>query len=232
MSALLAVIIPAFNEAKVIGNVIETVRREVSNASVANVVVVVDDGSADDTAKVARHAGATVLRHPVNLGQGAALHTGMRFALDRGAAYIASFDADGQHDPGSISVFLDALLSSDVDVILASRFIAVGQTIPAFRKLTLQLALLFTRLHTGLALTDTHNGLRLMNRRAALAMLPDQPGMAHASEMLDRLAKAKLRWIELPSVVRYDEYSLRKGQSSFNSIKILFEIFYRAMTRP
>ena len=118
-----------------------------------------------------------------------------------------------------------------MDVVLGSRFMAEKQNVPPFRRFMLKLALSFTRAHTGLPLTDTHNGLRLMTARAAMLMLPRQAGMAHASEMLDLLAAHKLRYVEIPSEVKYTEYSRRKGQRSLNAVKIVIELAYRRLTK-
>ncbi len=120
---------------------------------------------------------------------------------------------------------------SQADVVLGSRFLAEKQYVPPVRRAMLKMALAFTRLHTGLALTDTHNGLRLMRAHAALLMLPRQAGMAHASEMLDLIATHRLRYVEIPSEVKYTGYSMRKGQRSFNAVKIIFELAYRRLTR-
>lgn len=223
----LAIVIPAYGEAHNVGTVVLTLTRLYPDAA----IVVVDDGSRDATADVASCAGAYVLRHPINLGQGAALHTGMRYALGRGAALVCTFDADGQHDPESIGKMRELLESKNADVILASRFLAERQHVPRFRRFMLKLALLFTRLHTRLALTDTHNGLRFMTAHAASLMLPRHAGMAHASEMLDLIAEQKLRHVEMASEVRYTKDSMRKGQRSLNAVKIIFEIAYRRLTR-
>jgi glycosyltransferase involved in cell wall biosynthesis len=225
--AELAIVIPAYCEAESVGGVVAGLVALYPGA----VIVVVDDGSRDATADAALEAGARVVRHPINLGQGAALHTGIRYALRCGAGLICTFDADGQHDATSIGAMCAMLKAQEVDVVLGSRFLAEKQHVPPFRRLTLKVALAFTRLHTGLALTDTHNGLRLMSARAASLMLPRHPGMAHASEMLDLIAAHKLRYAEIPSEVKYTTYSSRKGQRSLNAVKIVFEIAYRRLTR-
>ena len=226
--ALLFIVVPAYNEAACVGSVVAELRTTRPDAN----VIVVDDGSTDGTSDAGAGAGAWVLRHPINLGQGAALATGIRFALERGASLICTFDADGQHDPETISRMEARLNDRGLDVVLGSRFLDGSTTVPPGRLMTLRAALLFTKLHTRLPLTDTHNGLRLMTRRAAESMRPTEAGMAHASEMLHRLAKSNLRFEEIPTTVRYTHYSMRKGQSSLNGVKILFELFYRAMTRP
>src|SRR5205085_5488913 len=155
------VVIPAYPEAKVLRQVVAAVLR------LGTRVVVVDDGSADRTAEEALAAGATVLRHAVNLGQGAALQTGIDYALAQGASYVFTFDADGQHAPESLLILEDVLKRSGADVVLGSRTLGSAPCMPKARKLLLKAALAFTRLHASMAVTDTHNGLRLFTREAA-----------------------------------------------------------------
>src|SRR5215470_17833799 len=177
------VVIAAYNEATAIARVVT----EVGRAGYS--VVVVDDGSADSTADVARAAGATVVRHPFNLGQGAALQTGIDHALAQEAAFIVTFDADGQHRVSDISRLTDALVEERADFVLGSRFLGQAPNLPALRRLMLRAATQFTRLTTGLQVTDTHNGLRAMTRRGAAAIRLRQNRMAHASEFLGQIAR-------------------------------------------
>src|SRR4051794_34339640 len=171
------IVIAAYNEARVIARVVDDVlRREYS-------VVLVDDGSGDQTAEIAESAGATVVRHPVNLGQGAALQTGIQFALRQGADVIVTFDADGQHRSADIASLVGALDEHGANFALGSRFLGRAVSLPAARRLLLKAATLFTRLTTGLTRTDTHNGLRAMTRRGANAIRLRQNRMAHASEI-------------------------------------------------
>src|SRR5262249_25034634 len=130
-------------------------------------VVVVDDGSRDHTREVALASGAWVLRHLLNLGQGAALQTGIRFALDRGAGTVVTFDADGQHDPDQIPALAAPVRDGTADIALGSRFLGQAENIPFTRKLVLKGGVLFTRLFSGIKVTDTHNGFRALSRAAA-----------------------------------------------------------------
>ena len=214
------VVVPAFNEARVIAATLASLSRWLPN------VVVVDDGSRDDTSDIARRAGAHVLRHVINLGAGASLQTGIDFALSRGASHVCSFDADGQHDPHTIDAMIAALEDSGAEVALASRFLGDVVGMPPLRRLTLWAALRYTRWQTRRNFTDTHNGLRLLTAYAARTCRITQPGMAHCSEILAIIAKRKLSYIEVPTTVTHSEYSLSKGQRSSNSIKILFDLLY------
>ena len=215
------VVVPAYNEGAVISETL------VSLAGLPYRVVVVDDGSADDTWERARDAGVTVLRHACNLGQGAALQTGMTYALrQRDTRYVVSFDADGQHNAADIPRMLAPLLQGDCDVTLASRFApgGVANDIPTAKKLALRLAVLLARAMNGLPLTDTHNGLRAFTAAAARQISLSQNGMAHASEILSQIASRKLRFREVPATVRYTAYSRAKGQSLSNGLNIIWDI--------
>jgi glycosyltransferase involved in cell wall biosynthesis len=217
----ICVIIPAYNEAGAIGSVLAEL------AGYAYQVVVVDDGSSDSTLAEAARFRVTILHHITNLGQGAALQTGIRYALQKtDAQVLVSFDADGQHDPADIRRLTERLSLGRLDAALGSRFIHGGEALamPASKRITLWLAVGLTRLITGLPLTDTHNGLRAFTRTAASQIELRQNGMAHASEILNQIASLKLRWGEAPVTIRYTQYSRRKGQSIFNSINILWEL--------
>jgi glycosyltransferase involved in cell wall biosynthesis len=222
------VVVPAYNEAATIGGVVASLRAHgYSN------VCVVNDGSGDESGTLARRAGAYVLDHAVNLGQGASLQTGIRYSLERGAQYICTFDADGQHDAASLADLLGALDCNDADVALGSRFLGETCAVPYPRRALLKLALLFTRMHAHIDVTDTHNGLRAFTRRAAESIEIEQPGMAHASEILQKIGAAKLNLVEVPVAIAYTAYSQKKGQSGFDSVKILLDLLYRSIAlRP
>src|SRR5215471_16551129 len=178
LPAQVYVVIAAYNEGAVIARVVT----DVGDAGYR--VVVVDDGSLDRTADVARAAGAIVIRHPFNLGQGAALQTGIDYALAQAAAVVVTFDGDGQHRVSDIARLTCALADERADFALGSRFLGQAPNLPVLRRLTLQAATAFTRLTTGLRLTDAHNGLRAMTGRGAAAIRLRQNRMAHASELL------------------------------------------------
>jgi glycosyltransferase involved in cell wall biosynthesis len=218
-------VIAAFNEARVIARVIADVR------SRGYPVVVVDDGSADATDRIAHQAGAKVIRHPVNLGQGAALQTGIEFALAEGADFVVTFDADGQHRADDIAILLKALTDNDADFALGSRFLGASIDLPASRWMLLKAATLFTRLTTGLQVTDTHNGLRAMTRRGASGIVLRQNRMAHASEMLGQIARSGLRYVEVPVTIEYSAYSLAKGQKLSDSLSILVDLSAQRLQR-
>lgn len=213
------IVCPAFNEARTIAAVLTRLTAHGYR------VVVVDDGSRDNTHKIAKSLAAAVVSHSVNLGQGAALATGIAFALAHGAEYIVTFDSDGQHRVSDIAHLIDALNTSGADYALGSRFLSGGQRTPPLRRLLLRAATLFTALTTGLRLTDTHNGLRALTRRGAAALDLRQDRMAHASEILSEIARSRLPYVEVPVTIDYTEYSLAKGQRAGDAIMILLDLF-------
>lgn len=195
-------------------------------------VVLVDDGS--DTPVILQLAGLPVhvLRHEVNLGQGAALQTGIEYALSKKADYIVSFDADGQHQPEDIPALLEPLLNNEADITLGSRFISGAKhNMPAGRKIVLQIGRRINYLLTGLLLTDAHNGLRAMNRKAASLVQITENRMAHATELLTQIKKNKLRYKEIPVTIAYTEYSQKKGQTAWSSFRIFFDLLLNKLFR-
>lgn len=217
------VVMPAFNEGIVVGKTVEAIIAYFPK------IVVVDDCSSDRTGDLAHEAGAHVCRHPINLGQGAALQTGIDYALKQGAECIVTFDADGQHRPIDAVAMVDLLVRNNLDVVLGSRFLGGTIGLGKRKRLLLKLATLYTRLTTGLAITDTHNGLRVFSRAAAKQLRIRQNRMAHASEILERIGKMKMRYVEAPCTIIYTEYSKTKGQRMTGAFAILSDLLVRRM---
>jgi glycosyltransferase involved in cell wall biosynthesis len=218
------VVVPAYNEAEVIQASLSDVVRYFKN------VVVVDDYSSDETGKIALSAGAHVCRHPVNMGQGAALQTGIDYALSKGATAIVTFDADGQHRAEDAERMVVRLQTAKLDVVLGSRFKGVAAIgISRGKAFFLKCATAYTRLTSRLDITDTHNGLRAMNRSAVEKIRIRQNRMAHASEILNQIAQLNLRYEEFPCVVHYSDYSRRKGQGILGAVEILFDLYLRRL---
>ncbi|MAG29467.1 MAG: family 2 glycosyl transferase [Deltaproteobacteria bacterium] len=209
------VVVPAYNERTTLPEVVRTLRRDYPN------VVVVDDGSSDSSYEVSRRAGASVLRHIVNRGQGAALQSGIEFSLLRGAQIIVTFDADGQHDARDIARLVQPIAAGEVDATLGSRFLEPGSNVPLARRLLLSGGILFTWLTSGVRLTDTHNGLRAFSREAAGALEIRMDRMAHASEFVEKLHRSGLHYREVPVRIRYTRYSLAKGQQASGALGIV-----------
>lgn len=219
------VVIAAYNEAPVIALVVSVLVQR------GDSVLVIDDGSTDETGSIASAAGALVVTHPINLGQGAALQTGIEFALENGADYIVTFDADGQHRASDIDSLLAALLENKADFALGSRFLGASVAMPFSRRLLLKAATWFTCVTTGLRVTDTHNGLRAMTRHGASRIALRQNRMAHASELLHQIRRNGLRHVEVPVTVEYSLYSLAKGQRLADSVKILVDLSAQRLHR-
>jgi glycosyltransferase involved in cell wall biosynthesis len=215
-------IVPLYNEVAVVGEVISAALTEFPH------IVCVDDGSTDGSADAARTAGAIVVHHPVNLGQGAAIQTGLTYALgDSQAQFFVTFDADGQHRTEDVRAMLEALIRDDLDIVIGSRFLD-GRTRPGLLKtLFLKTAVMFERMATGVRVTDAHNGLRVLNRLAAESIQIRQSRMAHASEIVAEIGRKKLRYAEHPVHVIYTKYSRSKGQSLWNSVNILNDLIFK-----
>ncbi len=221
------IIVPAFNESAVIGEVTTQLR------SAFRHVVCVDDGSSDDTAATALSAGAHVVRHPVNLGQGAAIQTGVEYARRQpGAEVFATFDADGQHRVTDVVAMIDRLARADVDIVIGTRFdgSAVSRT-PTLKKLILRAAARLSPSSRRLGLTDAHNGLRVFNRTVADNLTLTMGGMSHAGEFISLIDENGWRIAEAPVEILYTDYSMSKGQPLLNGVNIVFDGFLRGRMR-
>lgn len=224
------IIVPAFNEATVIGDVIADVRLVFGH------VVCVDDGSTDGTGKLALRAGAHLVRHPVNLGQGAAIQTGVEYARRQpGAQVFVTFDADGQHRVTDVLTMIDRLHSDEVDIVIGTRFgPAASRSVsrpPLLKRMVLQTAAALSPRGRRLGLTDTNNGLRVFNTKVADALDLTMNGMSHAAEFIMLINENHWRVVEEPIEVRYTEYSKSKGQPLLNGVNIVFEGFLRGRVR-
>jgi hypothetical protein len=227
-------IMPAYYEGDLIAKVAQDVLQVLPH------VVVIDDGSQDETYVNACQTQAIVLKHVVNLGQGAALQTGFDFALSQGAKYVITFDSDGQHRLSDALMMLDTLcqkrqeamaqnLNTYPKVALGSRFLGSTINMPTSRKFILKLAITFTRWTSDISLTDTHNGLRVIDCDVLPKLRISQNRMAHASEILHQLQAHRIPLVELPVVIEYNERSLAKGQSALNAINIVFDLLMKRL---
>lgn len=212
-------VIPLYNEAPVIDGVVR------GAIQVFPKIVCVDDGSSDGSADIAAQAGARVLRHTINFGQGAALQTGFDYVRsDPAMRFVVTFDSDGQHQVADASAMVARLREGDLDVVLGSRFLDRRTDLGRLKRVVLRLAVVFGNLATGVHLTDAHNGLRAFTREALGTVRITQNRMAHASEIVGEIGKAKLRFEEIPVHVIYTDYSRAKGQSLWNSVNILVDL--------
>ncbi len=220
------VVIPAYNEAEKIGSVINQLQAH----SYSNILVV-DDGSTDNTSKQAGAAGAKILSLLINRGQGAALRAGIELLREtENPDIIITFDADGQHRPEDIPTLIQPILDGSADIALGSRFLEKSDTvIPLIRRIILKSGVLFTNVISRTKLTDTHNGLRALGRKAIREIDITQRGMEHASEIIDCLVKKHLRYMEVPVHIEYTDYSLGKGQRSSAFLKIGAKILIKKL---
>lgn len=216
------VVVPLYNEATVIAGVIEGLLPSFPN------IVCVDDGSTDGSARIARQAGAHLVQHPINLGQGAALQTGIEYALAQpGMQYLVTFDADGQHRVEDAVGMVRAAREQGAAIVFGSRFLD-NRTKPGWiKRVILKTAVWVTNLTTSIKLTDAHNGLRVIRRDAASQIHLKQDRMAHATEIVLQLGHTKLPWVEYPVELLYTDYSKAKGQSVLNSVNILVDLIVR-----
>jgi glycosyltransferase involved in cell wall biosynthesis len=213
------IVVPVYNE----GPVLRQVAQELHLLDYT--VIIVDDGSISDQLIHLQNLPVHFLRHQVNLGQGAALQTGIEYALQMDPAYIVTFDGDGQHDPHDISIMIGQLKANDADIVFGSRFLeGSGQNLSLKRKLLLQFARFINFLFTGELLSDAHNGLRVMNPKAAGKMKLRENRMAHATEIISIVRKNKLRYAEVPVNIRYTNYSRDKGQKLPDAFRIFFDL--------
>jgi glycosyltransferase involved in cell wall biosynthesis len=227
MNRSVYVVVPVYNEGPVIRSTLQALLDRGYS------VVAVDDASTDETRQVLRPLPIHSLRHQINLGQGAALQTGMTFALGRGADFIVHFDADGQHRADDIEVLLAPLRNDEADVALGSRFLREEdrRAVPPTKRVLLKAGVLVNGLLTRVWLSDAHNGFRAFTRAAAARIDLRENRFAHASEILVQIRRARLRFVERPTAIVYTERSVSKGQPMWNSVKIVIDILLRRIFR-
>jgi glycosyltransferase involved in cell wall biosynthesis len=216
------VIVPVYNEEEVI----EKVLSELISSDYK--VIAIDDGSTDRSHEIARKMNCVLLKHPSNFGQGAALQTGISFArLNPKIEYFVTFDSDGQHQVSDIKYVLQPLLNDETDFVFGTRFQDDKTKFPFLKRIVLKAAIKYTQLSTGVSITDTHNGFRAFNKKAANKINLNFSGMTHASEFVEKAGQSGLRIKEVPVHILYTKYTKRKGQSLWNSINILTDLFLR-----
>lgn len=213
------VIIPVFNEAGMIARVVADLQATFPN------VVCVDDGSSDGSVEKITTTGAHLVRHPINMGQGAALQTGLSYALARtGGRFFVTFDADGQHQVADAARMVDVARAEGADVVLGSRFLGGHGHVPPLKRVVLRTIVALSPTARRMRLTDAHNGLRVFNRPVAETLRISMNDMAHASEIVGLLARSPWAVREVPVTVLYTDYSKSKGQSLLNGINIVFDL--------
>lgn len=220
MAKKIAIVIGMYNESKSIKSVLETLKQ----VRIDDTIIVVDDGSSDNSYKLASEVqNIHLLKHIYNLGQGAALQTGITYANRLGVDYVVTYDADGQHNSHDIQPFVEEMEKENYDIILGSRFLGEAVNMKKSKYYVLKLSIWFGYIFGGLKLTDSHNGFRLINIAKCPSFEMIQNEMAHASEIIDIIKEKKLSYKEMPCTITYTDYSMQKGQSIFNSINIMIQ---------
>lgn len=223
----ICIVLPAFNEAKVIGKVLKELKLELKGIRQAETqIVVIDDGSHDATGEEARKAGALVLRHVLNRGLGGALGTGIAYARNSAADILVTMDSDGQHNPADIAKALKPVISQAADVVIGSRLL--GQKgMPGDRRLINWLSNALTFLFFGIWTSDSQSGFRLLNKKAIQSIELRTQEMEVSSEFFSEIKKNRLRLAEVPIQVIYTDYSRQKGQSNLNGLRILLKLILK-----
>jgi glycosyltransferase involved in cell wall biosynthesis len=215
-----AIIIPVYRDVMV-RNVVNAIPEKFAT------IICVDDGSpGNEVADAILSTRAKLVQHPVNLGQGAAIQTGVDFALcDANINYFVTFDADGQHRVEDLERLVERIKSDkSLDIVLGSRFLGEAQNISWSKHTVLKFAIVFSNIISGIRLTDTHNGLRIFNRKVADNLKIHMPDFSHASEILIKITKNHWKYAEEPVVILYSEHSKKSGQSIVNAINIAFDV--------
>ena len=225
MNEEVAVIIPVYNEGKVIKSVIDKVLKEYKY------VVCINDGSSDNSREEILKTKAYFVDHPINMGQGAALQTGVEFARSLPVEYFVTYDADGQHRLEDVREMIRTIKRDKTDFVLGSRFLGKeAVNMPKMKRIILKMAIRFSNITSGVKLTDTHNGLRVFSRKVANSIQITLPDMAHASEILEIIYRNKYTYTEVPVVIEYTDYSRGKGQSIINAVNIAFDTLLRKVS--
>jgi len=217
----LFIVIAAYNESKKIGSVLNDLKKKYKN------LVVVDDGSEDNTYEIAKKKKVYVLKHAVNRGQGAALKTGIDFALKKKADLIVTFDADGQFLVKEIKDIIEPIKKNKADVVLGSRFLGKAVNIPFLKKIVLKLGIFVVYVLYGIKITDSQSGFRAMSKKAAEKIKITSDRMEHAGDFFWEIMRNKLKYKEIPITVIYDKYSLKKGQKWTRSVVLGIKMLWR-----
>lgn len=221
-----ALVIPAFNEADVIASVIADLGRELKSKKLGFEIIVVDDGSSDETAAQAQAAGATVISHILNTGSGGATATGLSYAQHQGFDLAATLDADGQHDPRDVTKGIRLLGASDYDLLIGSRLLN-SDGMSRAKQLGNRGLSLITYLLFRINVTDSQSGLRIFSRAALDRLKWRTSGYEFCSEMLWRAKQQGLKISEYPIRAIYTEYSMAKGQNNWNALHIIKSLAQR-----
>ncbi len=218
----LFIIVPAFNEEKIIGKVLNGLKlQKLQNTK--KEIIVINDGSADKTEEVAKKCKVTVLSHPINRGLGGALGTGLEYARVKNADIVITFDADGQHDPKDLKRLIEPILNNKADFVIGSRLLN-NSKMPMDRKLINLVANIINYFLWSIWITDSQSGLRALSKNALKKIEIKMNKMEVASEFFKEIKKNNLRVEEIPIKAIYTNYSKAKGQKNTNAVNILVKL--------
>ncbi len=214
------ILIPVYNEESKIKDVVSSLQPHFKN------IIVVNDGSDDSTKDILDTLDVILINHFLNLGQGAAISSGLSFIknIDRAKA-VVTFDADGQHSVEDALNFANEIISCEEDIIFGSRFIENQKNIPFFKRFVLRFVTIVSNAITNMKLTDSHNGLKAFKTRCLDRITIDIDGFAFESEITNLVSKSNLSYKEMPTNTIYSEYSMKKGQKLRNGLIILEDLF-------
>lgn len=226
------IIVPAYNESKAIGKVID----DIQAAGFLNIIVV-NDGSSDNTSEIAKNKNCITLRHILNRGKGAATQTGFDAAKLLDAEFVVTIDADGQHNPLEIETLLQPVINNKSDVALGSRFLQKNN-VPTSRKIVNVIGNLITLLFYGIYVSDSQSGFRAYNKKALNCMNTTFDRYEFESEAIGLIKLNNLSYLEVPITVSYSDYSRNKwreirdvpAQSFMNGFRMVFKMVIKSIT--
>ena len=221
------IVIAAFNEEQRIGIVL----KELKKNGYKNIVVV-DDGSTDNTYEIAKKQTKNVLKNKINQGQGASLRKGIKYALKNSAEIIITYDADGQFKANEIKNIIKPIIKENIDIVLGSRFLNKKPIkIPFFKKIMLKIGVFIAYCLYGITITDSQCGLRSLSKKAAKEIEIFSDRMEHAADFFSEIKKKNLTYKEIPVTVIYDDYSIEKGQKWMDAFPIGMKMVYNKIIR-
>ena len=220
------IVLPAYNEEKYVGEVLRSCREHGFDH-----VIVVDDGSLDNTGTAAADSGAVVVSHMINRGVGAATQTGLSAARMMGADIAVTMDADGQHLAGDIKPLLEILERDRADIVIGSRFLNRKNRIPMLRRGFNLVANLITFMLSGIYISDSQSGMKVFSGEALARINITSNGYEFCSEIIREARYFRLRISEVPISVKYSDYTLSKGQNFASGITTVFKLMLRTLMR-
>ena len=218
--------LPAYNEEKNIGAIVAKLKKKYDN------IVICDDGSSDMTQIIASSLGAMVIKHPTNLGYGAAIKTIFNEARKLDADILVTFDADGQHQISEIDSVLQPLFENKADIVIGSRFIGETKDLPRYRKIGIKTITGLTNVMTGSKITDSQSGFRAYTKKVLKEISPTESGMGISTEILIKASKKEMRIVEVPITISYEGSTHSQEPIYHGTSVIMSTIKHVAIERP